>query len=72
MDITFREDSSLLEILKDGLENVDDRRAILDALVFQIMSEKFSTDKKLFAIYRMAEMILKYEDFCEGGPDGIL
>ena len=69
MDISFREESSLLGLLKDCLEDEDDRRAVLDALVFQTMSEKFSTDKKLFAIYRMAEMILKYEDFCDGGME---
>lgn len=72
MDIVFREESSLLNILSECLTDSVERIIVFDALLFGKESEDLKLDKKLYAIYKLASMILQYEDFCEGGPMDLL
>lgn len=72
VEIVFREDSSLLSILREGVQDNEELRMIVGSLVLKEPSAILASDPKLNAIYRLAEMIMKYENFCEGGPMGIL
>lgn len=70
--ISFRAESSLLTVLEEGVQNQKELRAIISSLVLGEPDELVQSDRKLLAIYTMANMILTYENFCDGGPDGIL
>lgn len=70
--ICFREDSSLMNILRDGVRDDRELRMIVSSLVLKNPSDDIASNPKLNTIFRLCEMILKYEDFCDGGPMGIL
>ena len=71
IDVAFRKDSSLLEVLRCGIDDEQELRLVLSSLVLQDAPSELVADCKLHTIYLLAKMIMEYEDFCEGGP-GIL
>lgn len=72
MDIVFREDSSLLEILQEGVQDEAELRMIISTLVLRDEPDLLVDNPKLYAIYRLAEMIMAYEDVCSKTPAGII
>ena len=71
IDVAFRKDSSLLDVLCNGIDEDQELRLVLSLLVLQDAPPELVADCKLYTIYLLAKMIMQYEDFCEGGP-GIL
>ena len=66
-EITFRKDSSLLSTLQNCIHDESELRLVISSLVLQKVNERLESDPKLYAIFCLADMILAYEDFCEGG-----
>ena len=71
-DTIFREESSLLNLLREGIHDDSELRLVISSLVLRDVPEELKSNPSLYTIFRLSEMILRYEDFCEGGPDGIL
>lgn len=71
-DIVFHSESSLLPILANYILDDSERRLVISSLVMKEPNERLESDPKLYAIYLLAKMIMEYEEFCEGGPMGLL
>lgn len=71
-DTVFRAESSLLPTIAKCICDDSELRLIISSLVLKEPNERLVADPKLYAIYLLSEKIMAYEEFCEGGPMGIL